>query len=249
MVKTPPGWGKGFSPFPVGGPREDEPLFHPTQSTYANRVDLSGVAAGVQQRILDVDLPVGQPYTIQIAEVQGAFSAPVGLTGGPTAVQLTVSSAAGYGAAENIQVVVGRNQSTSINHNGPVQILAAPLNATTAGQLGPIIAVWITIRPAVPISWPIDSTIEAVPAAFATVAAHQGFPARYRPFLSLQADGGVDVQTIDRGGLVVAQWLGLTPQLLSQTFRRTPMDPQTRLQIRQGPGPAANTISIIYTDN
>jgi hypothetical protein len=251
VQETPPGWGKGFSPFPLLEAGKPD-IYHPVNSTYANRVDFTGILAGVQQRILDVDLPVGQPYTIQIAEIAGAFPAPVGLTGGPTVVQLTISSSAGYGAAENVQVNVGRNQSTSINHNGPVAITATPLNTVTgAQQAGPVIAVWITTRPAVPISWPIDTTIEGltVGPAFTTIAANQGFPSRYRPFLTLLADGNIDVQTIDRGGLAVAQWLALTPQLLASTFRRTPMDPQTRIQLRQGAAPAANTISIIWTDN
>ena len=250
MQQTPPSWGKGYSPYPLEGTAAEEPKpFHPINATYANRVDFAGVTAGVSQRILSVDLPVGQPYTIQIAETSGIFAAPVGPTNGPTVVQLTISSSAGYGTSETIEVDIGRNQSTSIEHNGPVTIDATPLNTSTPAGNGPVINVWITTRPAVPIQWPIDSTIEAVPAAFATVGAHQGFPARYRPFLTLSSNGNIDVQTIDRGGAVIGQWLALTPQLLSSTFRRTPINPQTRLQLRQGAAPAATTTSIIWTDN
>jgi len=248
--RVPPGWGKGFSPFPaLERSSSASEVYHPENTAYANRVDFGGVPVGVSQRLLAVDLPVGQPYTIQIAETAGAFSAPVGVTGGPTVVQLTVSSSAGYGTAETITVDIGRNMSTSISHNGPVTIDAVVLNTATVAQGGPVINVWITTRPAVPISWPISSTLEAVPAVFTTIAANQGFPARYRPYLTMSANGNINVQTIDRSGAVIAQWLALTPQLLSSTFRRLPINPQTRIQLSQGAAPVGTIVSIIWTDN
>lgn len=213
-------------------------------SSYANRVDFSGVAVTVQQTVLDVRLDIGQPFTLNVAEVSGNIGpAPIGITGGPTALECFLTQSGGYNTEETVEFTLGRADSFAIQATGPFRLSARPINTTATS--GPVLAAWATINPAVTVAWPVQSALEAVPAAFASVAVNSGFPAPYRPYLTLQTNGTINVRFVDRGNNVVALYSPLTAVQCATTFSRFLVDPQLRLQLQTPGGAGAATAASI----
>ena len=215
--------------------------YHPTLASYANQIDFSGVNATTTLTVLDVPLAIGQPYTLNIAEVSGN----IGPVTGPASLEVRLTATGGYGTGEDVDVTRGRFGSFAIQSTGPFRVSARPL--FTSATFGPVLSSWVSIEPTVPVSWPILSGVEAVPAVFTTVALNQGFPAPYRPNLTLQANGNIDVRTIDRAGNAVGNFAALTPLQAGQLFHSFPVDPLLRLQVQQGLAPAATFVSIAWS--
>jgi hypothetical protein len=215
--------------------------YHPTNATYANQIDLSGVAVTDTRVVLEVPLPIGQPYTLNIAEV--STGSPVT---GPSSCELTLTATGSYGTGETVEFTVGRRGSYVIQNTGPFRLSARPLQA--AVTLGPVLSCWVSIEPTVPVSWPILSDTQTVGAAFGIVNINNGHPAPYRSNLTLQTDGNINVRFVDLLGNTVADYAGLTPIQCGELFSAKPIDPQLRLSVQQGAAPPANNLSISWSD-
>ena len=214
--------------------------YHPTNATYASQVDFSAVAVTDTRVILDVPLPIGQPYTLNAAELSTGF--PVT---GPSSLACILTATGSYGTGESVEFTLGRRSSLVVQNTGPFRLTARPMQA--ALTQGPVISCWVAIEPTVPVSWPILSGVEVVPAVAAVVALNGGFPAPYRPNLTLVTNNNIVVNFLDLAGNIVGNY-ALNAQQCSELFNRMPIDPQLRLQLGQGPGPAATFVSISWSD-
>ena len=219
-------------------------LYHPQNASYANSIAMVNTGADVPVVVLKVPIEIGRPYTLNVAEIGGN----TGPAAGPTSLNCLVRSTGSYATEETVEFSLGRFDSVAIQHQGPMTLSASVTANTAVAAESPTIAAWVSLDPAVETQWPISSSIEQVQAAFTAINLNNGFPQRYRQYLTLCANGQLDIELVARGGARPLQLNNLTAQDVSTIFKRFPIDAESRIFLRQSGGAPATTCAVIWTD-
>ena len=223
-----------MSDLPLNSPWLPIPPQVPTPSTFARKVDFTGLGI-VDQEILNLPLHDGQPYRLTVSNL------PIVGPAGPGVIEVTVFERIGFETLARASFVVAHGQAETLTGVGPVIVRA---RARVVGT-DPQVDFFVTVSPEIPKEVPPLASIEPIGGGFATIALNAGFPPAYRSKLTLGANGNFFIRGIDSAGVVVTN-INVTG-VGWDYVNNLQWNPQLRVQLGPGAAPAATSASVTWS--